>query len=301
MNNKIYVIGTFIMDLVVKSDKMPDRGETVVGIDYNVYPGGKGVNQAIAAARLGGDVSLLGKVGKDEYGKAFLKLLEEENVNCDHVFVSDKSNNGLGFINVDSKGENRIVIVLGANKEITKEEVENYFHGIKKGNIVMTQLEIDIELVEFIIEKAKEKEAIIILDPAPGRELKNSVLNGIDYLTPNETELNMLLNKTFNSLDDIEEGAKELYIKGVKNVIVTLGGKGACIYNENGFKHFPGNLVKAIDTTGAGDAFNGSLAYMLSKGKDVYESIQFANKIASIVVTKNGAIPSMPKITELKE
>lgn len=299
MYKKLYVIGTFIMDLVVKSDKMPDTGETVIGTDYNIYPGGKGVNQAIAVARLGGDVSLLGRVGNDDYGKAFLKLLKEENVNYDHVYVSEKSNNGIGFISVDSKGENRIVIVLGANKEITRGDVELYFKDIKKGSIVMTQLEIDIDIVEFFIEKAKEKEVIIIMDPAPGRVLKDSMLNGIDYLTPNEVELNMLLNKTFNSMEDIEEGAKELYNKGIKNVIVTLGDKGACIYNEKGFKHFPSNHVKALDTTGAGDAFNGGLAYMLSKGHQEYESIQFANKIASLAVTKNGAIPSLPYITEL--
>jgi ribokinase len=297
---KVFVIGTFIMDLVVKSSKMPDKGETVIGKGYQVFPGGKGINQAIAAARLGSEVYILGKVGNDNYGKEFLELLDDEDIYSEFVTISEKSKNGLGFINVDDTGENRIVVVLGANNDISTEELDEFFEGVCEGDIVITQMELQWPIVERIIEKAYEKKAKIVLNPAPAKRLSDSVLSKISYLIPNENEAEVLTRKKINSIEDARECGKILYSKGVDNVIITLGKNGSCLYNKEGFLHFPALNVKAIDTVGGGDAFNGGIAHMISQGYHINDAVRYANIVAALAVTKHGAIPSLPYKMEVK-
>ena len=288
------------MDFVVEVDKMPLPGETILGKNFTLVPGGKGANQAYAIGKLGTNVSMLGAIGNDEYGKKLLENLNSVNVDTTAVSKFDNINTGCAFINVDETGENSIIVISGANKNITKEMILDNINVIENSDIIVMQLEIPIEIVTLVAKTAKEKGKIVILDPAPAvYNIPEELLSNVDIIKPNETEIQILSGKQTKTTDDIISAANELINKGVKVVIVTLGEKGSLVVAKNYAKRFNSLNVKAIDTTAAGDSFTAALAKSLLEGKNIEDSIKYSHLVSSIVVTKKGAQTSIPSQSEV--
>lgn len=283
------------MDLAIEMKRMPVAGETVLGMELEYIPGGKGANQACAAARLGGNVKMLGCIGGDEFGEVLVKNLMTCGVDMSDLKRSDRKSTGIASIYVDRQGNNTIVVVPGANMECDVEYLREYDIVLQKSDYVILQMEIPQEAIYYAICRAKELGKTVILNPAPAPDsLPDSILEKLDYITPNETELMKLSKKEGNSLEDFIEGAKALLDKGVKNVLVTLGEKGALLVNEKMSEVFPVRKVVAVDTTAAGDCFNGAFVVAMAEGKNEYEAVMFANAASSIAVTRNGAQTSIP-------
>ncbi|KAB2845034.1 MAG: ribokinase [Melioribacteraceae bacterium] len=297
----VLVVGSANMDLVVFTKNFPKPGETVFGKDFQMFPGGKGANQAVACSRLGGKTYFLGKLGNDDFANSLYDSLHRNNIDLSYLMKSNESHTGMALITVDGKGENEIVVVSGTNMKLTSDDLKNSNGLFKEVKIVLTQLEIPTETVVSIANLARDNKAVFILNPAPAKELPNNLFPLIDYITPNETELEILSCVKINNENDIKTAASVLLEKGVKNIIVTLAEKGAVLINKERFELFPVNVVDAVDTTGAGDTFNGALAYSLSKNKSIDEAINFANHSASISVTRRGAQSSMPTKQEVKQ
>lgn len=297
----VLVVGSANMDLVVFTNSFPKPGETVFGNDFQMFPGGKGANQAVACSKLGGKTYFLGKLGNDDFANTLYDSLHSNNIDLSYLMKSNDSHTGMALITVDGKGENEIVVVSGTNMKLSCEDLKNTNALFKNVKIVLTQLEIPTETVTAIANLAHDNNAMFILNPAPAKNLPTNLFPFIDYLTPNETELEMLSHVNIKNENDIKTAATVLLDKGVKNVIVTLAEKGSILINKNRFDLFIGNAVEAVDTTGAGDTFNGALAYSLSKNKTIEEAINFANYSASISVTRRGAQSSMPTKQEVKE
>lgn len=290
----ILVIGSFMMDLVVKSPRAPENGETIIGISFSKFPGGKGANQAVAASRLGANVTMVGKVGADPFGEEALETLKNERINIQYMLKDPDNSTGVGFVTVEANGNNRIIVVPGANLQYSKHDLVKIKDLIRKAKIIILQLEMDIDMIEQAVAYAYEYDVPVILNPAPARELSDQLLSKVTYLTPNETEAEILTGvKIFNNEDAIKAG-KILLEKGVKNVVITLGEKGAIIVNSLGATHVSGYQVNAVDTVAAGDSFNGALAVGLIKGMELKEVVKFANAVGALTVTKHGAIPSLP-------
>lgn len=289
------------MDFVIEVDCMPLPGQTILGNNFSLVPGGKGANQAYALGKLGTDVSIMGIVGNDQYGNILLDNLKSVNVNTDAVIKMENSNTGCAFINVDKNGENSIVVVSGANKKITKEMIDKNIHKIEEADIIVMQLEISIEIVAYIAKLAKQMNKIVILDPAPAiADLPEDLLKNIDIIKPNETEIEIISGIKTITNEDIINAANKLIDKGVKNVIVTLGEKGSVLVNNNNVKYFNTIKVKAVDTTAAGDCFTAGLTKSLIDGKSIDEAIEFAHIVSSIAVTKKGAQTSIPDQNEIQ-
>lgn len=297
----VLVVGSANMDLVVFTKSFPKPGETVFGKDFQMFPGGKGANQAVACSRLGGKTYFLGKLGNDDFANSLYDSLHSNNIDLSYLMKSKESHTGMALITVDGKGENEIVVVSGTNMKLTSDDLKNSNGLFNEVKIVLTQLEIPTETVVSIANLARENKAVFILNPAPAKELPNNLFPLIDYITPNETELEILSCIKINNENDIKTAAFVLLEKGVKNIIVTLAEKGAVLINKERFELFPVNVVDAVDTTGAGDTFNGALAYSLSINKSIDEAINFANLSASISVTRRGAQSSMPTKQEVKQ
>ncbi len=295
----ILVIGSFMMDLVVRTSRAPENGETIIGERFGQFPGGKGANQAVAAARLGATVSMAGKLGKDDFGREFLTVLEQERVGSDYVRTDASCSTGIGSIVIDQTGQNRIIVVPGANMNFTVEEVDQLEEVIRASQTLILQLEMRMEVVERAAELAAKHGVPVILNPAPAQALSDSLLKHVTYLTPNETELELLTGVKANGAEEIWGAAKLLITRGVQHVIVTIGEKGAVICHANGFHHVPGFPVSALDTVAAGDSFNGALAVELLRGASLPEAVHFANAVGALAVTKEGAIPSLPKRAEV--
>lgn len=299
---KILVIGSLNMDFVIEVDKMPLPGQTVLGKRFSLSPGGKGANQAFAAGKLGANVSILGAVGNDEYGRKLLQNLNSVNVNVDNVITTDDANTGCAFINVDDTGENNIVVVGGANRLITKEIIDENINLITESDIIIVQLEIPLDVVGYAVKLAKENNKFVILDPAPAvSDLSDDLLSNIDIIKPNETEIQILSGIEIKSNEDIVTAARILIDKGVKNVIVTLGKDGSVLIDKNHVKYFSALDVETIDTTAAGDSFTAALAKALLEDKNLDDAISYAHIVSSIVVTKKGAQSSIPSQIEINE
>lgn len=290
----ILVVGSYVTDLVVTTGKMPITGETVLGENFNVYPGGKGANQAVAAARLGADVIMSGKVGDDDNGRLMLNTMKEERINIDYSYVDKNYATGVGSITVDNKGQNRIIVVPGANMSYFEEELHNLNTQLCDADIVMCQLEIPYSTVLETAKLCNENHTTFLLNPAPAYVLSDEILSMVDYLTPNETEIEILTGMKCETLDEIKQAALHLLEKGVKNIIVTLGKQGAMIVNKDTCEIISGYSVDAIDTVAAGDCFNGAFATAIANGRTMKEAAKYANCAAALSVTKNGAIPSLP-------
>lgn len=301
MSVDILVIGSFMMDLVVRTPRAPENGETIIGNSFSRFPGGKGANQAVAAARLGGKVTMVGKVGSDNFGDEFLHTLKKENIDTKHIERDLTHPTGVGSITLEENGNNRIVVVPGANRQYLVNDLDRIQDLIKQSSMLVVQLEMDFDMTKQAVAYADMYGVPVILNPAPAQKLDDELLEKVTYLTPNETEAEILTGIKVDSLESAEAAAKVLLAKGVKNVIVTLADKGALIVNATGTQHIPGYTVKPIDTVAAGDSFNGALAVGVTIGKPLDEVVQFANAVGAIAVTREGAIPSLPYINEVLE
>ncbi|AUO12805.1 ribokinase [Priestia sp. YIM B13446] len=288
---KVTVIGSSSMDLVVTSNIRPGAGETVLGESFKTVPGGKGANQAVAAARLGADVSMIGCVGEDHYGKAILENFKSNGVSVENVKPVTDSDSGTAHI-ILAEGDNSIVVVKGANDYITPDYVEKAKEKIKEADIVLIQQEIPEETVEYVAELCQELKVPLLLNPAPARPLKAEVIEQVSYITPNEHEAELLF----------EGKEKEEVLKQYPNkLFITEGKQGVRYFNGKKEVLVPSYQVETIDTTGAGDTFNAALAVALAEGMGFEKGIQFANRAASLSVTKFGAQGGMPTRKEVEE
>lgn len=295
---KILVIGSLNIDFSFDVEKIPEPGETVNATNLKISNGGKGANQAYTIGKLGGKVSMLGMVGNDEYGKNIKNSLKKVNVNVKKIILNNKEQTGKAFINVSHDGENAITIMHGANYAMDKDFILKNQNEIKNADIILMQLEIPLKTIKEVIEIAKDK--IIIIDPAPAnRNLLKLDLSNIFLMKPNETELSVLTGKPIKDEKSIVNAARCLIKTGVKNVVVSLGDKGSYLIDENSYKFYPSIKSKAIDTTAAGDSFIASIALSLANDKTLDESVKFASKVASLVVTKKGAQDSIPSLKEV--
>ncbi|SHJ80804.1 ribokinase [Tepidibacter formicigenes] len=296
---KIAVIGSLNMDLVVNVEKMPKVGQTVIGSNFKEVPGGKGANQAVAMARLGGKVYMIGKVGNDGFGKTLIDSLKKDEINVDYIKKEENTPTGVALITVNKDADNSIVVAPGANYKLSKEDIDDSIKVLEECSIVVLQLETPIDTVKYVLEKSKSLNKYTILNPAPAIKLEDEIIKHVDLLTPNETELEILSGVEIKKEEDILIAAKVLIDKGVKELIVTLGEKGSLYINKDTYKMHKSYKVKAVDTTAAGDSFTGAIAVALVNKKNIEESIDFASKVGALSVTKEGAQSSLPYLKEV--
>lgn len=285
--------------MVVKTERFPKPGETIIGGEFFMLPGGKGANQAVAAARLGGDVTFVAKVGNDVFGKQAMEGFKAENINTKYVFTDENAASGVALITVNSEGENEIVVASGANGQLNKANITTAKKAITDADIIILQLEVPIETVAYAIKQSLKANKRVILNPAPAQALPDELLNGLFLITPNETEAEILTSVKVTNVSTARLAADELLRKGVQNVIITMGSKGAFFMNKTETFLIEAERVNAVDSTAAGDIFNGALALAVSKDKPWKEAIVFANKAAAISVTRMGAQASAPTSDEL--
>jgi len=302
MMSQICVLGVFVADLCFFGEGIPAKGQTILGNKHQVGPGGKGSNQAITIAKLNGKVNFISKIGRDGYGEMALKIYKETGVNSKSVVLDFKNSTGVAGILIDKEGNNAINIIPGAAATLNKEDINLNLETIEKSKIFITQFEMPDEVTWYALKKAKENKCKIILNPAPARKIEEKNFKLIDYFTPNETEAEFYLNKKIISNNDIVNAGTQFLNLGIKNVIITLGEKGVYFTNKNESFFIEAYKLKSksIDTTGAGDVFNGTLAYGLSKDYPLKEAIIFANKAAAISTTKLGAASSIPTYKEVE-
>ncbi|MET6996980.1 ribokinase [Chitinophaga defluvii] len=296
---KIIVVGSTNMDMVVKTSHIPVPGETVLGGSFFMNPGGKGANQAVAVARLGGEVSFISKVGNDIFGKQSSQLFEEEGISTRYLLADAGEPSGVALITVDAHGENSIVVASGANANLLPKDLEAALNEIAGAGILLMQLEIPMETVHFAAKYAASLGIKVILNPAPMNTLTPELLQHVHIITPNSKEAEMLSGIPVNSIADARKAATLIAGMGVKNVVITMGAQGALILEDGRFEEVPARPVEAVDTTAAGDVFNGALAVALSEGKTLAEAVQFACQAAAISVTRLGAQSSIPHRNEL--
>ena len=290
----VLVVGSFIVDCVATCKRAPEAGETVVGDSYNTYLGGKGANQAFAAIRMGSKTTMVGCVGNDGFGKQFFETLETEGFDSSVVKVSQNNSTGVSLVTVEHSGQNRICMTPGANLDYYIEDLDKLEELVKESDIIVTQLEMRYDIAAHLAKLAKRHGKKFILNPAPAREIDDEVISSCYIMTPNETELGIIINRKIETMDEYIEGAKVLLEKGCQNVIVTLGTVGSLLVNKDGHKLVPAFKVKAVDTVGAGDSFTGSLSAMLDQGREMLDAMQIATAVAALEVQRKGAIPAMP-------
>lgn len=295
----IFVIGSSNTDMVIRSDKLPAPGETILGGEFLMTAGGKGANQAVAAAKLGGKVTFACKVGDDIFGRQALQGFQQVGINTDFVLTDPVYPSGVALILVDGKGENSIAVAPGANGALDITDLEGVIEQIEKDDIVLIQLEIPIPTVAYAIKKCHDKGAGVILNPAPASLLDDTLFRFIDIITPNETEAELLTGVKVTDLQSATEAALILQSKGVAHVIITMGPKGAYLYNSLLKMMVPSIAVIAVDSTAAGDVFNGALAVALTENQDMEQAVLFACKAAAVSVTRMGAQASAPMRHEL--
>ena len=296
---RIIVIGSSNTDMVVKAKKIPSPGETVIGGTFFMNPGGKGANQAVAAARLNGNVTFVTKVGYDLFGERTKSLFEKEGIDTRYIVKDPENPSGIALISVDENGENCIVVAPGANGTLSAYDINDEVFNTTKEDVFLMQLEIPLSTVEFVAEKASGRGSKVILNPAPAKQLPNYLLSTLFAITPNEVEAEIMTGIPVDDPLTAGKAADKLFSKGVKNVIITMGAAGAFLRSENISQMVSVIPVKAVDTTAAGDVFTAALAVAISEGKDVLEAVNFANRAASISVTRLGAQASAPYRNEL--
>ena len=296
--SKIVIIGSSNVDLTVRTSHIPSKGETIFGAAPNTAFGGKGANQAVAVSRLGGDISLITKIGTDSYGNMMAENLVKEGMSADTVIRDSETSSGVAWICVDDNGDNSIIVMPGANCTMTKEDIVPFLPLIKEADYLLMQLETPLEVVEHAASIAYENGVKVVLNPAPAQPLSDDLLSKTYLLTPNEKECRLLCGETAS--DDVRTNAETLLAKGGKNVIVTLGEKGSLLSNASGQAEVPAVKVNAVDTVAAGDTYNGALVVALSEGKTLTEAMAFATKASAIAVTRFGAQPSVPYRSEIK-
>ena len=298
MTHKIVVVGSSNVDLIIKGDKIPNRGETVLGGTFYKAAGGKGANQAVAASRAGGEVSFISCVG-NEYGEESIEGFRKDGINVDHVKKDPDVATGIALILVDKNGENSISVASGANLSISVSDIQKARHIIADADVLLMQLEIPIEVVEEAAKIAFSAGVKTILNPAPAKPLSDELLKSVSILTPNETETEILAGMKVKNETDAGKAASVIHKKGVDMVVVTIGSKGALLASRDETKIIGGHKVEAKDTTAAGDVFNGALAVAIAENKSLDEAIRFANAAAAVSVTRMGAQPSAPMREEI--
>jgi len=296
---EIVVVGSSNTDMVVKTPRFPEPGETILGGDFFMFPGGKGANQAVAAARLGGKLSFICCVGDDIFGQNAIEGYKKEGINMDGALIVNGEPSGVALITVNAEGENEIVVASGANNLLSKKHLEGASQLLQKADIILTQLETPIPVIGYLADYCRENSQKLIINPAPAQELSDDILKELYLITPNETETRILTGIEVVDETSASRACEALFLKGVKNVIITMGSRGAFFMNSE--VHFTAKVQKvdAIDTTAAGDVFNGALAVCLAQNMTWKESIEFANKAAALSVTKMGAQTSAPYLNEI--
>ena len=297
---KIAVVGSSNMDLVVKSKRIPAVGETILGGDFIMVPGGKGANQAVAAAKLGAEVYFIAKLGDDVFAEQSLDNFKKETVNTKHVIQTSEAPSGVALIMVDDEGNNLIVVAPGANQTLLPADIKRAESDIASCGAVVAQLEVPLETIEFAAKMANDLKVPFVLDPAPARELGPELLRMVDVLTPNETEAQILTGIEVTDEESARAASKSLLERDIKAVILTLGGKGFLLADNEGARYVSAQKVDAVDSTAAGDAFTGSLAVGIAENKGLLDAALFANYVAALSVTKMGAQSSMPTLQEVK-
>lgn len=297
---KILVVGSSNTDMVVKSAHLPLPGETVLGGQFFSFAGGKGANQAVAAARLGGEVTFLAKIGNDALGKAAVEGFKKEGIDVSHIITDPESHSGVALIMVEDSGENCISVASGANGNFTALDIENASELVENASFVLVQLEIPLEAMTALVDKAYAHGVPVILNPAPARPLSDELISKLFIVTPNETEAELLTGVKVTDEESAAKAAGILREKGAKFAIITLGAKGAFLLSDQEEILIPSIPVNAVDTTAAGDTFNGALTVALAEGMEIKGAIRFSNQAAAISVTRMGAQNSQPYRSELK-
>lgn len=300
ITGNILVVGSTNTDMVILADHFPVPGETILGGKFLMNPGGKGANQAVAAARLGGKVAFITKVGEDVFGQQAFQNLEEEGIDTSGIAIDPSEPSGVAQITVDKHAENCIVVAPGANMTLSQSDVDRVIPLIENADIVLAQLEIPFDTVAYVLRRASEMGKRTLLNPAPARPLPDDLYPYLYLITPNETETEILTGIKVSDRGSAREAAEMLISKGVKVVIITLGANGAYLFDGDQEIEISAPKVKAVDTTAAGDTFNGALAVALSKGEALHDAVQFANRAAALSVTKMGAQSSIPSWKELE-
>lgn len=292
--NKITVIGSSNTDMVIKSSNLPTPGETIIGGKFLMNPGGKGANQAVAAARLGGDVTFIAKTGNDIFGKQAVQLFEKEGINSGFIATDPDNPSGVALIMVDKHGENCISVALGANGALNSQDIDRAREQIISSGLVLMQLEIPLSTVEYAAGIASDAGVKVVLNPAPAQELSAELLKSLYVLTPNESEAEILSG--IKVIDEVSasKAADIIKSKGVKNVIITMGASGSFVSSGSDELMVSAPIVRAVDTTAAGDTFSGALVVSLAENNSIIDAVKFANKAASLTVTKMGAQASIP-------
>lgn len=300
--SKVTVFGSFVVDLMGRTPHLPVPGETVKGSMFKMGPGGKGFNQGVAAHKAGADVTMVTKLGKDSFANVALGAMKELNMKQEHVLFTDKAETGCALILVDENtSQNEIVVLLGACNTITDEEVDSLTDVLKDSEYLLTQLETNVSAVDRVIDIAYKNNVKVILNTAPVQRIQDEILKKVFLITPNEVEAEILTGVPVDSKEHADQAADWFFEKGVENVLITLGGRGVYIATKEKREIIPAYHVEAIDTTGAGDAFNGGLVAALAEGKDLWEAAAFANALAAVAVQRLGTTPAMPTREEIDQ
>ncbi|MDF2590546.1 MAG: ribokinase [Clostridia bacterium] len=302
MNSKITVFGSFVVDLMGRSPHLPVPGETVKGSIFKMGAGGKGFNQAVAAHKAGADVTMITKLGRDTFANVALDTMKELGMDTGHLFYNETEGTGIALIIVDENtSQNEIVVVSGSCNTITKEDIKTVEDVIKASKYVLLQFEVNADANERVINFAHENGVKVVLNTAPVQPIEDSLLAKVDIVTPNEVEAEALTGICVDSLEAAKKAAKVFFDKGVKEVVITLGSRGVFISSNGREEIVPSFKVDAIDTTGAGDAFNGGFLAALAEGKDVWEAARFASALAALSVQRLGTTPAMPTREEIDQ
>jgi len=296
MAGHIVVVGSLNMDLVVRAPRHPQPGETILGGDFRTFPGGKGANQAVAAARLGAAVQMIGRVGADAFGDALLQTLAQDGVDTRHVQRDQEAPTGVALITLNAAGQNAIVVAPEANARVTPQDVVAAAAAFAGAAVLLLQLECPLPAVAQAIELAKQHGAQVVLNPAPAQPLDAALLAQVDYLLPNQNELALL-----TGLDDLRPAVRRLQAVGVRRIVVTLGEEGVLVVEGDSEVHIPAHGVTVVDTTAAGDAFAGAFAVALLEGHATYQAAAWGNAAGALAVTRAGAQPSLPRRDELEK
>jgi ribokinase len=300
MKNKVIVIGSYNTDLTIKTARIPRPGETVIGGIFSEGGGGKGANQAVAAARAGASVSLIARVGGDLLGNAGVERLTREGIATEKIVRDACLSTGVAFIVVDERGENSIVVASGANARLSPEDIDAAAAEIARAAVVLLQLESPLETVRAAIQRARASKALVILNPAPAQPLDQNLLEQIDIITPNKVEAEMITGIKVTDENSMRSIAEKFFALGVKTVVITLGAGGVFVGVPEKMELLPAFTVGAVDSTGAGDVFSGSLAAFLAEGMTIDDAARMANASASISVTRLGAQNSAPRRSEIE-
>ncbi len=298
-SKKIVVVGSCNTDMVIKADRLPIPGETILGGTFFMNPGGKGANQAVAASRMGGKVSFISKTGNDVFGKQSVMLYNSENINTDFVFSDPGLPSGVALITVDANGENCIVVASGANATLSPADINKASGEIETADLVLMQLEIPIDTVEYVADIANKKGIKVILNPAPARSLSDKLLKCLYIIIPNKSEAEILSGIKVTDYETARQAADLISARGVDNVVITLGSQGALIKEGKEYHFVEAYKVETLDTTAAGDSFCGSVCVGLSEGRSILDSVKLAARAAALTVTRMGAQSSIPYRSEL--